>query len=186
MKKIVLPLLMGIALVGWEAQARIPMPDKVQITAADTWELPGVFQSWLLEEGFRPKQEVDDHFITYLFKYQGRDMQLAFSKDDRQFYNLVDYIVMSSENTGQGGSVSEEDMYLRLQVVNQVSSELKVVKAYLDEDADIVLRIELFDDGTPNPKAVMERYLDVLSEAIQSATNLYWRLKKDRQQVEAE
>lgn len=77
-------------------------------------------------------------------------------------------------------------MYLRLQVVNQVSSELKVVKAYLDEDADIVLRVELFDDGTPNPKAVVERHLDVLSEAVQSATNLYWRLKKERQQVEAE
>lgn len=88
---------------------------------------------------------------------------------------------MSSENTGEGGTVSDKDKYLRLQVVNQVTPDMKVVKAYLDEDFDIVLRVEVFDDGTPSPEGVMLRQLDALVEAVQNATTIYWKLKKEHE-----
>lgn len=177
MNRIVLTLLLGLALLAGDAQATT-LPDETKNQSPTVWTLPDVFMTWLQEEGFRPKREEGEQFVTLAFKYQGQDLELVFSKEDQQFYNLVDYIVMTPENTGEGGTVSEEDKYLRLQAVNQATAIMKVVKAYLDDDSDIVLRVELFDDGTPNPKGVMLRYLDVLAEAKQTVISWYWKLKE--------
>lgn len=181
MKKIAFALWVTMMLLNWGVQANTPNVDNVKISTHQEWALPRVFMTWLEGEGFRPKREEDEHFIVLSFKYQGKDIQLSFSKDDQQFYNVVDYLVMSSENTGEGGTVSDKDKYLRLQVVNQVTSDMKVVKAYLDEDFDIVLRVEVFDDGTPSPEGVMLRQLDALVEAVQNATTIYWKLKKEHE-----
>ena len=88
-------------------------------------------RDWLSSEGY--KYELNDDSTGLRFKYQGLMIYFEADKNDEQFFRLLMPDIYTLEN-------NREKV---LEVCNAISSEIKLIKAFLIED-HLFLSIEVF------------------------------------------
>lgn len=106
-------------------------------------------ENWLKNQGFRSAR--DEHGILR-FRYQGLDMVCPGDDDDPLFLRIVMPGIYSVKG----------DRAKVLEAISTICSKLKAIKAFLDDDGDLWLAIEMFVDSTPDIDDFVERCLDIL------------------------
>lgn len=113
-------------------------------------------RDWLSSEGY--KYELNDDNTGLRFKYQGLMIYFEADQNDEQFFRLLMPNIYTLEN----------DREKVLEVCNGISSEIKLIKAFLIED-QLFLSIEVFVDSTPEIGDFFERCCDILIHAYRKA-----------------
>jgi len=115
-------------------------------------------KEWLSSEGYR--YEIDEDGDLH-FKYQGKHMFFTTDeRDDMYFRILMPNIYEIQDNRAKV-----------LEACNVVSRDLKVVKAFVAENNNMFLAIEMFVDSTPELGDFFERCCDILIAAYNKAAN---------------
>lgn len=109
-----------------------------------------VFKEWLRDNGYRFNEEP----FGIGFKHQGGNFVIADNSED----NLYLQIVMPGVYTLNNPS---EKLHV-LEVCNEVTREIKCLKAFLVNGDTVWLTTEMFIDSTPRLDDFMERLLGIL------------------------
>jgi hypothetical protein len=112
-----------------------------------------LIKEWLSSEGYR--YEIDDDGDVH-FKFQGKNMYFIADSDDEMYFRLLMPNVYDVEN----------NRVKVLEACNTITSEYKVVKAFLVKDS-LFLSIEMFVDSTPEVGDFFERCCNILLAAYQ-------------------
>jgi hypothetical protein len=108
-------------------------------------------KEWLSSEGYR--YDVDNDGDIH-FKFEGKNMYFIADEDDEMYFRLLMPNVYDVEN----------NRVKVLEACNTITSEYKVVKAFLVKDS-LFLSIEMFVDSTPEVGDFFERCCNILLSA---------------------
>lgn len=111
-------------------------------------------EEWLRSEGIVPSQLGDE---MLLFKYVRYNILVAAPNEDQGYLKF--------EVTFGADNFSHMTRSELLEVASRISRERKAVKAYLEEDGDVVLSAEVLLDTDPKVEDIMPRALDMLVAA---------------------
>lgn len=106
----------------------------------------------LRNEGYCP-EFIADKLLR--FKVRGMNCFLPDNFGDTDFLKI-------DLGLSAGSAVSRDRL---LEIANKINSDRKVVKMSIDDDNDVLLSAEILLDQSPEPKDVLPRLIDMLSEA---------------------
>lgn len=130
-----------------------------QETLAKSEKVMKAVREWLSEEGY--KCNVDDDGDFY-FKYQGKNILFIKDDDDPKYYRLVMPSIYDIEE--------ETELHRIEDICNDVTSEIKCVKAYVvKQNNSVWLAIEFFLDPEDfYLDSFFQTYLDIMIGAYHS------------------
>lgn len=108
--------------------------------------------NWLEEQGFRPKYDDDQDIV---FKYQMLTFIYFNNDEDEPFVRLALPGIYD---------VTDDNRMAVLEAANEISKNIKVVKAFVPID-DVWLSTEILMDSTPIIDDVFPRLLNILMKA---------------------
>lgn len=110
-------------------------------------------KDWFAEEGYRCNVDEDGDFY---FKYQGKNILFIKDVDDPKYYRLVMPNIYDIEE--------ESETYRIEDICNDISAEIKCVKAYVvKNNKSVWLSIEfLLDPENVYLKSFFQAYLDIM------------------------
>jgi hypothetical protein len=111
-----------------------------------------VYKKWLRENGY--KFDVLPFGIG--FKHQGANLIIPDNEEDELFLQIIMPGIYSANNASE-----RERAY---KVCNELTREVKCLKAFLADENLVWLSTEIFIDNTPELDDFMDRLLDILHQ----------------------
>lgn len=109
-----------------------------------------LYREWLQFNGIK----FEETSFGFVFRYQGGTFIIPLNYDDKQFFQiLMPHIYDATKNR-----------IIALTAINRLNSEMKVVKASINDDNIVGLAIEMFIDSSPEIDEYMQRIFDILFE----------------------
>ncbi len=116
--------------------------------------------------------ELQDFGVT--FDYQGGTFAVFEDEDDKNYFQLCMPAVFDIEDT----EISKPEI---LNILNEISSATKCVKAVLMDDGAVWMNIETFIDSTPEFKDFFFRLLNILHASRMQLVDAVRQLLKDKE-----
>ena len=122
-------------------------------------QLQDTYSNYLSSEGYRPELTQSGNVR---FRREGRSYVIYVDEGDPTYFRMV--LAFSAEDK------SPQARIRRLEGCNVASSEVKVIKAYLDSDGDPTFSSEMFLIVPGDFKATLSRVLRAMDNAYEKYT----------------
>jgi len=129
-------------------------PTGSRVTLMTRSERAQAYMNILTEEGYRPSLDEDGDVV---FKKEGRSYLILIDENDPRFFRLVFPNFWPIE--------SELERARVVQAASATTGKIKVAKVFVVRD-DVWATVELFVETPDSAKAVFERSMSVLTEAV--------------------
>jgi len=112
-------------------------------------------RNFLQQEGYKFEETTN----VFHFKAQGLHLVCEAADRDPMFIRIVAPVIYSLSDDS---SISREQV---LDACNRLVEKIKILKAYLDEDGDVMLAVELFvSEDTQDITNILDRIIGILAE----------------------